>query len=208
MIPSEKERYIPYYGHLSNEQLYEMANEHLPLLDQDAMKSYYAITAERGLVLACVLKQMDQNSGMLSPKDVSKHNMQFIMQSLEKRHSIHELLGELRSRGIDPWSGYKMITQLPDYLEEKKATEKEKALNGSMLLFAGLAVRLLPLSSSKHLALIILVYSVCIFGGIKWLDALFRMKRYSKMIEFLSYALKQFDPLPFPVGENDSTVRN
>jgi hypothetical protein len=208
VIPSEKERYIPYYGHLSNEQLYEMANEHLPLLDPEAIQSYYSITTERGLTLTCQLRKMDSRTEILSPDHVSKHNMQFIMQSLEKRLPIHELVSELRSRGIDPWNGYKMITQLPDYLEEKKAAEKEKALNGSMLLFAGLAVRLLPLSSSKHLALIILVYSVCIFGGIKWLDALFRMKRYSKMIEFLSSALKQFDPLPFPVGENDSTIRN
>jgi hypothetical protein len=208
VIPSEKERYIPYYGHLNNEQLYEMANEHLPMLDPEAVQSYYSLTAERGLVLTCVFRQMDQKAGMLSPKDVSKHNMQFIMQSLEKRMPIHELLGELRSRGIDPWSGYQLMTQFPGYLEEKKAVEKEKALNGSMLLFAGLAVRLLPLSSSKHLALIILVYSVCIFGGIKWLDALFRMRRFNVMIEFLAVALKQFDPLPFPVGENDSTIRN
>ena len=208
MIPSEKQRYIPYYGHLSNEQLFEMANEHLPLLDPEAVQSYYSLVSDRGLVLTCPLRQINQISELLSPSHISKHNMQFIMQSLEKRLPIHELLGELRSRGIDPWNGYHMITQLPTYLEEKKAAEKEKALNGSMLLFAGLAVRLLPLSSSKHLALIILVYSVCIFGGIKWLDALFRMRRFNIMIEYLSVALKQFDPLPFPVGENDSTIRN
>lgn len=204
MTPPEKENFIPYYQHMSDEALFEMANEQLPFLDNSAIASYYSTVEARGLMLTCEVRQMSANQAITKPEQVSKHNMQFIMQSLERRLPVPELTSELRSRGIDVWSGYGIIKAMPEYLKENISKEKEKALTGSMLLFSGLAVKLLPLSSSKHQALIILVYTITAFGGIKWLDASFRIRRYQKMIAFLNASLHKSDTLSFPIGEDDA----
>ena len=206
MSQSKKENFIPYYQHMSNEQLFDMANEQLQWLDADAIDSYYSTVESRGLSLICSLTHMESNGGGCKPAQLSKHNMQFLLQSIEQKRPIPELTSELRSRGIDAWCGYKILKALPEFLEEKIVLEKEKALNGSMLFFSGLAFRLLPLSSSKHLALIILVYSITAFGAIKWLDAFFRFRRYRKMIQFLSSSFHQSDSFAFPIGEDDAVV--
>jgi hypothetical protein len=196
------------YHLFTDVQLIEMANENLPLLSEDSVEAYYQEVFSRQIELSTVLTLKEKAELHNNIETLNKDHAQFLFQSLEKNMPISTITEQFRNRGIDAWSINALLRQSPDFIEKKLTDCKEKSLNGALMFSACLALKLLPLSTTKHLALIILIYTIACYGALKWLDAQFRIRRYQKMLRHLASTLHQSQGFSFPTGENDAVGGN
>jgi hypothetical protein len=191
------------YHFFTDVQLMEMANEHLQFLGDDSIDAYYQEITRRQIDLSSPLMLKERAELHNNIETLNKDHAHFLFQSLEKNTPLSTLTEQFRNRGIDAWSTYELLCQSPAFIEKKLTDCKEKSLNGALMFSACLALKLLPLSATKHLALIILTYTIASFGALKWLDAQFRIRRYQKMLRHLASTLHQAQGIAFPTGENE-----
>jgi hypothetical protein len=192
------------YHLFTDVQLMEMANENLPLLSVESLEAYYREVADRQIELSSALTLREKAELHNNIETLNKDHAHYLFQSLEKKMPLSTITEQFRNRGIDAWSTYTLLRQSPDFIEKKLSDCKEKSLNGALMFSACLALQLLPLSATKHLALIILTYTIAGFGALKWMDAQFRIRRYQKILNHLASTLHQSQGFSFPTWENDA----
>ena len=172
------------YKSLSDEQLLHLFEHEIAELTPAARTLLTNELKNRNIdILSRTIQQYPYEQNTIEIHQLPLETQVFISDNIEKGEDGYFLIGGLIERGLNEDSAKKIIKSLHEFYLKQHKKSTDELLRSISFFVAGLAIHSLPLNQNKHLAIIIIAYSLITIGFIKLVHELQKRKRLKKLLE-------------------------